>query len=526
MEVDRPEIFTVTIRAREVYSRNTENARDGGFANDYNDKILNYVLRITMSDWQLYSRSTSIIRLSENVRVARRNLSRLLRQVDVCNTLPEMPLGIVRTQYPMGPLPMGTAPIQGMMSIPRQRSLLEEFLNSTGCEYIVYCSMYGICEAVCLPTLSVILRDITSAESKDVIRRVRSRFDPFSFATCIIRFVQGTFKNIGNIWYYPKVPMGASISIKNPFLKPWAGTLGCYVMDRHDASSIYALTAGHVIANAEGGMVCAPAERPYTEAVKSIDIVLKDAGPTQLLKYQNHREKLNAYDRSLGTVVFSQMQTVKVNDAPFERIDIGLVKVNRERAADNRVGKLAGGSGLDFIDGADKISLPSTPHHLDDEVFKIGIRTGRTFGTIIQPISVNWDSPVDNVESDVEEEEEEQEAQVASKLVRCPAVLGRVIGTTTATTFADEGDSGSALLRFVRDEKESILKTELMGIVYGVVYEEERDCLVATFMPTETVERVVKNLCDIDIGLSVPDKLESEWHYEELGRGLSIYDIH
>ena len=46
-----------------------------------------------------------------------------------------------------------------MSSVPRQRSSLEERLDSTGPGYILCTSNYGINEAVSLPTFTVILRD-------------------------------------------------------------------------------------------------------------------------------------------------------------------------------------------------------------------------------------------------------------------------------------------------------------------------------------------------------------------------------
>jgi len=145
-------------------------------------------------------------------KAARLNFARLMRQVDVCEALPRPPIGIISQTYPMDPLPMNTIVIQGMLSLPPQRSSLETCLDGTRTEYIMYTSMYRVNDTISLPTFTVVLRDVTSPSVSSVIRAVRTLFDPYSFATRVVRFVQGEFKPIGNIWYFPKVRINASIS--------------------------------------------------------------------------------------------------------------------------------------------------------------------------------------------------------------------------------------------------------------------------------------------------------------------------
>ena len=164
-------------------------------------------------------------------------------------------------------------------------------------------------------------------------------------------------------------------------------------MDRNDESSAYALTAGHFIVTSEDEGVHARAEKPRAMAVKSVEIALKRGDRSrQFVKYQDHRNKLDIYDRLVGTLVFSEITTVEWDEIPFDHIDLGIIKVDPECMADNRLRKLADLSAFPFIEDADKIYWPKAQHLLGDEVFKIGIRTGRTFGTIIEPISVNWDT--------------------------------------------------------------------------------------------------------------------------------------
>lgn len=65
-----------------------------------------------------------------------------------------------------------------------------------------------------------------------------------------------------------------------------------------------------------------------------------------------------------------------------------------------------------------------------------------------------------------------------------------------------------------------------MGILYGIIEEEEKESLVTTFMQAQTVARTVMDLAGVDISLSVPDRTESGWLYEELGRELQRLDLH
>jgi len=72
-------------------------------------------------------------------------------------------------------------------------------------------------------------------------------------------------QELGRIWHYKRVPIGASIAADEEYIMPpIAGTLGVYIRDPVDAGSKYALTAGHVAR--------ASPSRPYHEATKSIGV--------------------------------------------------------------------------------------------------------------------------------------------------------------------------------------------------------------------------------------------------------------
>jgi len=97
--------------------------------------------------------------------------------------------------------------------------------------------------------------------------------------------------------------------------------------------------------------------------------------------------------------------------------------------------------------------------------------------------------------------------------------------------FADAGDSGSALVRLIRevdapvDEEAMVVKSELVGILFAIVQEREVGPYVATFMPIESVMARVRDKLQFDISLEVEDRTEEDWVYEELGKGISMFDL-
>ena len=97
---------------------------------------------------------------------------------------------------------------RNMPSLSCQPSSLEECRDSAGSDYILDSSNYGINETISLPTFTVILRHINSTSVRRVINEGRKIFDPSSFSTCLVRFIERTFRYARNILYYLKVPAG------------------------------------------------------------------------------------------------------------------------------------------------------------------------------------------------------------------------------------------------------------------------------------------------------------------------------
>jgi hypothetical protein len=100
------------------------------------------------------------------------------------------------------------------------------------------------------------------------------------------------------------------------------------------------------------------------------------------------------------------------------------------------------------------------------------------------------------------------------------------------TDFALGGDSGSLLLRMVRDpegilESEAIvMRTEGAGLMYGIVREEKYKSFVALYMNIDEVFREIKEGTGLDVDFAVPDVEGEDWPYVVMGRGRSTYELH
>jgi len=261
-----------------------------------------------------------------------------------------------------------------------------------------------------------------------------------------------------------------------------------------------------------GGIVYAPANKPYAEAVKSIDtrVVDEQRRPTKdQKKWLDMQLKLKNCNRGLGTMLLQDIETVD-----GERFDLGVFAVDPSCCADNRLGKIpAYRVRYTFSDKGDKLSWPENPYKVGESVVKAGIQTGFTSGTIIDKVAINWDLGT-------------------SREVKC--TCHAVLGTNEdgmGAMFADAGDSGSALVRLIRevdapvDEEAMVIKSELVGILFAIVQEREAGPYVATFMPIESVMAQVRDKLQFDISLEVNDRAEEDWVYEELGKGISMFDL-
>jgi hypothetical protein len=144
---------------------------------------------------------------------------------------------------------------------------------------------------------------------------------------------------------------------------------------------------------------------------------------------------LKNVDRTFGNVPIVDVRVDHGND--FERVDFGVIRVSDKRASDNRLSKFHAFDEFPFIGNGDKLSMPSTRANVGEKVWKNGTRAGLTYGTVIDPVLFSWKS-----------ETKDELTEADQRKSKCDAVLGQEIGVQQWQKFADEGDSGSALLRF------------------------------------------------------------------------------
>jgi hypothetical protein len=522
MSEELPKIFNVTIKIRATYNSVLERASDADCAHDMSIKNLQYILRCQMSDIRLYrpSSGTSLTSEPDPGSTARLNFARLYKQCDPLNILPSPALGIIRSTYPMAPLPIPSQMRRQLTTIERQRDAAIEAIEESCQSFVIYFSNYGINEAVSLPTMSVVLLDLTSASSLAAIARLRELFDPFNFSAMLIRVAEGEFNSIGQVWYYPRVPMGSSISAGEDVT---AGTLGGFCCDPSSGKK-FAITAGHAAGKPAGRTVYAPASKPFAEAVKSIQVRIDECNK----KGQDPRiwtekyDELQSLNRIYGKSVISSQRTTETGQI----IDCALLSIEPARVADNRIGKIPEFQDqfVEFaeVDG-DKIVPLTSPLLNGEKVWKLGIRTRLTSGTVIDSISLRWDAENVTAVSDYS----------LSPLCKATAVLGEWDPEEGVfQDFALPGDSGSFLLRLVPDPDESVpseavvIRTECGGVVFGIVWEESRKAYVTVYMPMERVMAEIKDQTGLTMSLNVPDASETSWPYVVMGRGRSMHGLH
>jgi hypothetical protein len=90
--------------------------------------------------------------------------------------------------------------------------------------------------------------------------------------------------------------------------------------------------------------------------------------------------------------------------------------------------------------------------------------------------------------------------------------------------FAIPGESGSSLLRMVRDPRAVVpdagivVRIELLGIVYGIMFEKPSGSFVAVYLLASDIFDHWKAYIGIGISMDVSDRVEARWEYSELGK--------
>lgn len=257
-----------------------------------------------------------------------------------------------------------------------------------------------------------------------------------------------------------------------------------------------------MLSGSDDGLVYAPAHKPFSEVEQTVKIGIRRASddPEALDAWTRMKEHMDESKRQLGSIVLADIDVVTA-----ERIDIGVFSVDEDRRADNRLGKVEYYSQVNqFRPDGDKLRLPGSSYQIGEVVWKAGIRTGLTEGTIIRKSYVNWGTEEHRIDTE------------------CHAILGKAAEDGTWEMFANLGDSGSAVVRLMRTGPGlGVSASELVGILHGIVVEAEHSVFVALFMPIELVVSHIREKLGFEVSLDVPDRPEQKWEHEVFGEGRS-----
>ena len=536
MGTEEPQIFNVIFSMRMRYQQiaNIHNAT----AKEWNIKILKYIMRCMMSDYSIYT-----ITSSENIMVthARRNFDRLLRECDVVRLIPRLPMGVIRLRIPMNLYPVSEsvqANIDKSVFIEQEKHV-KRCVSAMCRNFVIYTAAFGPSQELAFPTFSIILPRLDTVSVQEdyaeCMRVLRTSWNVFDESKYVLRFAVGWIIQAGETYYYPRLPVGASISSHEPEKVPNApnGTFTCYCTDKNNHTTVYGLTAGHIaqpILNPTISNLYAPATKPYHEAIvttKSWITSSQRETDAKILQYwtEMHQE-LISLDRTFSQTLVSSTATDPC--APHIKWDYALLNVKEERIADNRLSKIPEFSenipfDPDFPE-SDKLCLPISPIVEGDTVWKRGIRTALTQGVVIGDVHVRWDR-----ESTTQVSPDVPDWQNIPVTV-APGVVGLSMQDSSFEKFADVGDSGASVIRFVREEVEEgetereafyVIRSECLGILYALVREDGHQKFVGVFLPITDVVAEIERKTGIQISLDVPDKEEKEWVFKKLGKGWS-----
>ena len=467
-------------------------------------KTLMYVLRIALAAVIYYKRTEYGIEKESMMHIGKQTLSRLLRHLDFLHILPPDEVGVIRPSYLITTSVYIPTTSYETTVLTRQMNVIRNFLSRCRQAYVIYLSSWGACSQVSLPVLNVILERSNS----ELENRITDYYSPFNFETLPVRFAQGVVQDLGRIWHYQRVPIGASISPDEDYIMPpVAGTLGVYLRDPVDAGSKYALTAGHVArdnAAYNNVGIYAPASRPYREAKKSLDIALSRALKCDNEKLRNNTEsslqKLSNVERKFGDIVFTTMETSQT--PPYLKEDVCLIKVTDSRGADNCLRKVpAYGTNHTFEEGADLPTEIASPD-AGLSVAKVGIRTGYTTGTIGTPAYVRWRRSI----TQTVPREADDYTSFNDSLVH-------VIHGNEGQLFADQGDSGSLIVHLEAEEGGPVTQTQAVGLVTSLVLEDPPVPSVVIFYPMKVA--LAKVSTEVGKSLVIDDRVREEdvWEY-------------
>jgi hypothetical protein len=511
------EIFNITSRLRSDVFETVAGIEcdDAELSRAMSAKSLKYILRIGLASGIYYKRSEFTAEEESKMRIGKRTISRLLRNVDFFQILPRDTPSVIRNSLKILLAPYIPQSTYEKTLALRQVGTIKDLLKLYPYRYAMYLSSWGVNETVSLPVVSLVLEK----SDMNVEERINSMYDPYCYETLPVRFAMGQVKNLGRTFYYSRVPMGASISPDEEYIIPsTVGSLGVYVRDEADSESTYALTAGHVARevnpNHDNVLLYAPASLPYSEAKKSalvaVTRALKRDDVKRLKENEVKLEALTTLDRHFGSILFATMETS--TSPPYLKYDVSLLRVRDSRAADNCLSKIPAYP-FHFEKGADIPNAVMAPDP-GSAVCKVGLRTGFTSGIIGNPGIVRWDPVQSNMVSADE-----------SGYDSLPESMVHLIFSDEFESFADEGDSGSLVVHVDSEEGEPVTRSRAVGLVTHLIRENPPEESVVFFLPMkEALERVSEEMGKRFV-IDDRTREETEWIYEEMGEGRSMWDL-
>ena len=420
-------------------------------------KNLEYGLRIGIASNMYHKGDDETEEETARSRLAKHNLSRLLKHMDFYRALPPDEAGILRNSYPFSLMPYNPTSAVVKATLKSEVKFVTNTVARLMPNFVIFSSKWGVNNAVSLPIVSV----ITPTSNSELEIKLKEYYGPYNYDTLPIRFGKGHVEPTGRVSYYPRTPFSSSLSADTD--SPRAGTLGFYVTDNNDPASRYIVTAGHVARGDPAftnSTLYAPPNKPFEEAKRSLQIALSCSlayGDTsQRILHQNRLDTLANLDRKIGDVVYTTTQTSK--SVPYYKEDVALVKVRPERAANNSLKRIPLYSqNVQFKPGEVYIPAEIGPPDIGTPVVKVGIRTGYTEGVIVSSANVRWKAESTHT---VGESDPEYDSLPTSSAYAIQGDNGQL--------FANSGDSGSLVVTFQKNEVDAtaIEKCLAVGMVY------------------------------------------------------------
>ena len=478
-------------------------------------KNLEYGLRIGLASNMYHKRDDETEEETTRSRLAKHNLSRLLKDIDFYHALPPDEAGILRNSYPFSLMPFNPISAVEKATLKSEVKFVTNTVARRVPNFVIFSSKWGINDAVSLPIVSV----ITPTSDSELEINLKEYYGPYNYDTFPIRFGKGHVEPTGRVWYYPRTPVSSSLSDDTD--PPGAGTLGFYVVDNNDPTSRYIVTAGHIVPEhpaLTNSTLYAPAKKPFEEAKHSLQIALSGSltcGDTsERALHQTRLDTLVNLDRKIGDVVYTTTQTSK--SVPYYKEDVALVKVRPERAADNSLERIPLYSlNVQFKPGEVYIPAEIAPLNIGTPVVKVGIRTGYTEGVIVSNANLRWKAESTHT---VCEKDPEYNSLPTSSAYAIQGDNGQL--------FSDSGDSGSLVVTLQKDEV-VIEKCLAVGMVYGMLLEDPPMPSLTFFYPMKDLMDKLRRETGLDLCMDAREFANSNdpWPYMEHGSGRSVFDL-